>query len=86
MGRKTFETETERNYKGERAKICVPIKYQLFKKIGFYNNMWNLEYDSNVMKEAVQFCIVVLDNHAAKVDESKKQELVCFVENYAIAS
>lgn len=78
--------ESQRSYRGDRTKICVPIKYQLFKKIGLYAKMWDLEYDSNVMEEAVQFCVVVLDNHAAKVTESKKQELVHFVEYHAMAS
>lgn len=78
--------ESQRRYKGDRAKICIPIKYQLFKKIGLYANMWNLEYESNVMEEAVQFCVVVLDSHVARVEESKKQELVHFVEHHAMAS
>ena len=78
--------ETQKKYKGERTKICVPIKYQLFKKIGLYAEVWNLEYESNVMEEAVQFCMTVLDNHVSKIDESKKQELVHFVENHAMAS
>ncbi len=87
---KTLRTEVlaeaQKKYKGERTKICVPIKYQLFKKVGLYAEVWNLEYESNVMEEAVQFCMTVLDNHVAKIEESKKQELVHFVENHAMAS
>ncbi|MEK6628220.1 MAG: hypothetical protein AABY53_06305 [Bdellovibrionota bacterium] len=78
--------EAQKKHRGDRTKICVPIKYQLFKKVGLYANVWNLEYESNVMEEAVQFCMTVLDNQVAKVEESKKQELVHFVENHALAS
>jgi len=55
--------EVQERYKGTRSKICVPIKYQLFKKIDLFGRVWNLEYDSNVMEEAVQFCVTVLDDH-----------------------
>lgn len=89
---KTLRTQVlagaRKKYTGGKTKICVPIKYQLFKKVRLYAEVWSLEYESNVMEEAVQFCVTVLDNHAglAKIDESKKQALVHFVENYAMAS
>lgn len=73
-------------YKGDRDKICVPIKYQLFKKINFYTLVWKLDYDANVFEEAVQFCVTILDDHDATIQESKKQELVHFVEHHAMAS
>lgn len=76
----------QKKYKADSTKICVPIKYQLFKKVSLYANVWNLEYESNVMEEAVQFCMTVLDNHIAKIEESIKQEIVHFVENHAMAS
>ncbi|MDZ4677944.1 MAG: hypothetical protein SGI74_10620 [Oligoflexia bacterium] len=78
--------EAKKKYKGERKKICVPIKYQLFKRIDLYARAWALEYESNVMEEAAQFCVTVLDSHVTKIEESKKQELVHFVENHAMAS
>lgn len=87
---KSLRTEVlayaQKKHKGERKKICVPIKYQLFKKADLYARVWKLEYESNVMEEAVQFCVTVLDNHVAKIEESTKQELVHFVENHAMAS
>lgn len=84
--RKEVLAESKMKSKGARKKVCVPIKYQLFKKIRLYADMWNLEYDANVMEEAVEFCIVILDNHSIQMNESTKEELVHFVEQYAMAS
>ena len=87
---KTLRTEllaeTQKKNKNERTKICVPIKYRLFKKINLYAEAWNLKYDSSAMEEAVLFCMTVLDSHIIKVEDSKKQELVHFVEIHAMAS
>lgn len=78
--------KAQAKYKGERAKICVPIKYLLFKKIGAYAEFWNLGYDANVMEEAVQFCVAVLDNHFGEVEDANRNRLVKFVEQHAMAS
>jgi hypothetical protein len=79
-------SESKKKFKGVRKKVSVPIKYQLFKRIRLYANMWNLEYEANVMEEAVEFCVVILDSQSAQIKESKKEELVHFVEQYALAS
>lgn len=78
--------EAGEKYQGARSKICVPIKYQLFKKIDLFERVWKLEYDANVVEEAVQFCVTVLDDHISQIEETKKQELVHFVETHAMAS
>ncbi len=84
--RENIFIESQKIFNGEKSKICVSIKYQLFKKITLYAEMWNLEYESNVMEEAVQFCIFILDNQSGMIEESKKIKLVNFVEYHAMAS
>ncbi len=88
---KTLRTEVIRRaqakYQGKREKVCVPIKYQLFKKVDLYTRVWKLEYEANVMEEAVQFCVAILD-HRAQIEETKRQRaaLINFVRSHAMAS
>ncbi len=70
---------------GAREKICVSIKYQLFKKVELYSRVWKLEYDSNVMEEAVQFFVTILDR-TAEVKEADRKDLIQFVTSHAMAS
>lgn len=84
--RTEFLDKAKGKYKGNRDKISIPIKYQLFKKVDLYTRVWKLDYDANVFEEAIAFCVIALDDHSNHIEQIKRQELVHFVESYAMAS
>lgn len=79
---KNFKTLRESiiksNYKKNKIKIKTPLKYQLFKKINLFTNVFNLKNESKVMEEAINFCFRLLGNKEElfNIDKRVKEELL----------
>lgn len=66
-----------------KKKTYVPVRYRLFKQLQLFAEVWSL-HESNVIEEALLFCVTVLESE--KTHEVERAEFQEFLEKFSMAS
>lgn len=82
--RKTALEKADKVFQGQKEKVNIQVKYNLFKKIDLFTRAWKLEYSSHVIEEAVRFCVLTIEDKLSQ--QSTKQRLMQDIQVSALAS
>lgn len=45
---------------GEKERISVPVKYEIYKEVNEFAQIWDLNRETEVFVEAINFCVILL--------------------------
>lgn len=66
-----------------KEKHSIPVRYRLFKQLQLFAEVWNL-HESNVLEEALLFCVTVLESE--RTHKTERAEFQEFLEKISMAS